>query len=184
MSFKPKVETKGILFLYKKQTLMACITKVVTVEYVQHVMQTVGLVSGGGLGQGRAELWDVLWTAFHFTRGGGTLTRMPIGGVKDFARQSMGSQSMTEEYTFSTTDMEVTKCDGLELYTSLSKAEYQPCQMNKHTPTPTTTAGVLWAYWPNLVPCCSWWSKAFKAFHAQRNLWIRGISNMEPPLIP
>lgn len=175
MSFKPKVETKGILFLYKKQTLMACITKVVTVEYVQHVMQTVGLVSGGGLGQGRAM--------------GCPLNRFPFYTWrrhfdKDFARQSMGSQSMTEEYTFSTTDMEVTKRDGLELYTSLSKVEYQPCQMNKHTPTPTTTAGVLWAYWPNLVPCCSWWSKAFKAFHAQRNLWIRGISNMEPPLIP
>ena len=64
MSFNPKVETKRYLFLYKKQTLMSCITKVVTVEYIQHVMQTMVLVS---MRWGGARAWGgVILNRFPF----------------------------------------------------------------------------------------------------------------------
>lgn len=121
---------------------MACITKVVTVEYIQHIMQTVGLLSGtwDGPGQGRAGLGGVLLIALHFThltQGGGTLTRMPIVGCQQLCQTKHGQSVSGREVHILNSHMEVTKCDGLEL-----KVEHhQPCQMKKQIPTPDTRGG-------------------------------------------
>lgn len=128
---------------------------------------------GDGMGRGRAGLGGVLLIALHFTHlthGGGTLTRMPIVGCQQLCQTKHGQSVGGREVHILNSHMEATKCDGLEL-----KVEHhQPCQIKKQIPTPDTSGGVFWAYWPNLLLCCSWSSQALKAFHTQRNLWIRG----------